>query len=664
MSDKDSPNSQDDNDIYFLSTQIQARHEEVVENEKQEKEKQKVISKWSTFRNEDLSEVETSKTYNKVRSAIKKPKGKRKKVANKRTTSLSSLARENYNNVTETYIPENQTKIDNFIKCLNKGDIPEVDISNSTTSSSSNLFTKTDWLYIMQNIKLKCPDLNAKGKKSLKNILKKINIFEEEASVPDSIWSEASSYPENKLSDEDLKWLYDLDEEQMVNNSSVIEDDWHEKQNDSPFVLTLSQALNNSSSDIISDSESEFEILRGNKNRNLITQNGFESNSYTQPYKSNYGNKLVKDSIGSIGSLQFKDSFSDLSPHKKAKVLILQSFEEEISSPKATPNNLPFVVPGSKNSDKSTYEEHNGVGSKEEIIILSDSGSVNSIKKPEEVIISDSENEIVSSIPQVNHDNRKRRLLRTTRVEVLKNLNLSNFEDTSKNVGIKYIGTKTITIDSENEVEDSEGEDDNSLSIIEITREVDTTDMLIDLNSDKDQQKNTSLVQVPSSPEISSEQKDKYSDILNFDFDLDNGLTSETQDPNSQQIANTYMTDSEYYTPLIHFNDESQTSQNTLENDPDTQDPAEQGLSYSHLDFKKSQTKTQKNTQQIEQEYDALTKTLKHSHYWFEKIISFEPLFLDELKDWLNCNDKSTWDKPSLEKYCEKYGITYSNATK
>lgn len=151
----------------------------------------------------------------------------------------------------------------------------------------------------------------------------------------------------------------------------------------------------------------------------------------------------------------------------------------------------------------------------EEIIISSGDESIYSTAKslfPSNTleVIDFDEESIPSSIP-IRPPQKRRKLLQTTRYEI-KNIQINDYEDEKNKFKVKRVGTRTITVDSENEIADSE-EDEEDFSIIEITRELsDNTEDLIALGNDYDPEElnttvkedhdhNTSILQVPSSPD-------------------------------------------------------------------------------------------------------------------------------------------------------------------
>ncbi|KAK6454888.1 structure-specific endonuclease subunit SLX4 [Scheffersomyces xylosifermentans] len=231
------PEVQESNDLYFASTQMQARHESVLELESQEERTKKTVSQFLGFRNpSEAAPTVTTRPIRRQTPRLTARAGKRKP----KNQSMSAMVRERFNNDKFAYFSGSQSKIDDFLKRIRK--VEDLDTLTGSHSSNDNscLFTKEEWVCILKNIKLKFPDLSATKKKSLNIITRRIQKYEQE--TEEGMWSQASSLPSISLTDEELKWLYDLSDEQMVSNSSVIDEDLTYGSDDQlQFVMTLSQ---------------------------------------------------------------------------------------------------------------------------------------------------------------------------------------------------------------------------------------------------------------------------------------------------------------------------------------------------------------------------------------------------------------------------------------
>lgn len=216
-------------DLYFASTQMQVRHEELDAKEQQHRDLTTKISHLQTFKN-DTKPTLLANSSLKAPTKQTKPKTK---VTKSKIKSMNEMVRSTFNTNKLSYFG-NQSKIDDFLSRINRVE----DLSTFKESQNTNVFSKHEWTYILKSIKLKFPELSAHNKTNLKRITKKINIFENEIANDGSIWSQASSHPETQLTDEEIKWLYDLSDDQMINNSSFIDED---SSHDSNYVMILSQ---------------------------------------------------------------------------------------------------------------------------------------------------------------------------------------------------------------------------------------------------------------------------------------------------------------------------------------------------------------------------------------------------------------------------------------
>lgn len=220
LPDESRPEEDDDN-IYFVSTQMQSKHDETVLREKEQTAKKRTISKLLGFKNE-LKELELK---------VSEPKPKKARTVKKaQNKSMSALVRDKFEKKELLpYFSGDQTKIDDFMSRVRRMEDLE-----KLPNSSLALYSPSEWNRILQCIKLKFPTLTPLPRQNLKVITKKINEFELQNTG--GVWNEASAQPE--IGSEELKWLYDLSDEQMKNTMSFNEE--FNISNDQ-YVMTLSQ---------------------------------------------------------------------------------------------------------------------------------------------------------------------------------------------------------------------------------------------------------------------------------------------------------------------------------------------------------------------------------------------------------------------------------------
>lgn len=164
------------------------------------------------------------------------------------------------------------------------------------------VYTKDEWCNLLKVIRVNFPALSRKSKLSLSKINK---IYYEQydsqfqptqESQPEessSLWAMASTLPKTRLTDSDLKWLYDLDDVpayDKLNENSILssvseigKDDAEESNN----VLTLSQLVN----------EHKNEVDANRQVIDLTQQSGDD------------GNQIPKGNSDSCGSVLITNTF-------------------------------------------------------------------------------------------------------------------------------------------------------------------------------------------------------------------------------------------------------------------------------------------------------------------------------------------------------------------
>ncbi|CAI5759486.1 unnamed protein product [Candida verbasci] len=567
-------------EVYFNSTQMQSAHEQLLSQQKQEERSKLAISKLNVFKNNDDS-------VDFVKPNTTKPKKFKStnNVSKKNNKSMSSKVRESYESNKLSYFARNQSKITDFIQGLNKLE----DIHKIKQSKEVEIYTPKEWQLLIRHIKLKFPDLSTKNKKSLKEINKKIveNQNATQQSIDNeecSLWDHAKSQPESALSNDELKWLYDLDEEQMnYNGSSFLDVEDESDCMTPPFVVTLSQNdkdksnhmesinihIENESSDhlqqenlnlptqtdteIISDSESDIEELKfskvqvfqtiyeetTNESRQRIPEFdpliSFQSFPITVKYQRQGGELEVTssqpetingDPVMTPGSQQrpievsSDDNLEKISPLKTPTKKKNQNF---ISPLKVIPESV----------EHSQLNNETGDETDEEIIVSSDAESVystakenfesnrtSSIKRPSQpsllkLIESSSSSDVdidddypTSSMPLPKNLNRK--TLKTSVLEIPRALNVKDYDDEKHHIKLRNLNDGKKEVINIDEIPDSEYSEDEDICIIEITREME--------DNNKPNKSDTSILQVPSSPGVISDETILTTNISNLQF--------------------------------------------------------------------------------------------------------------------------------------------------
>ncbi|ODV67112.1 hypothetical protein HYPBUDRAFT_153031 [Hyphopichia burtonii NRRL Y-1933] len=305
------PEEEDDENLFFYSTQMQVRHEQFEEAESLQTKKASMMNRLQKFQNGD-NKVKNS---NKIKHSIVKKKGP-KREKSRRIELINDFVRANLGSKDSIqdirankkdrmkqamilrYFSGDNKKVSDIMKRVKDGEEGNDRLQNNKNDKANKLdfeyvknqFTEEEWIGALKCIKLIFPHLSSKMKKSLKIITKSMKKFEEiyesnSASTLLPLWLEASGSPDDTLTEEDLRWLYDLNDDQMGDEHSTFINPSDSE--DAPqFVTTLSQAMKASQESVkdtpidqgcdseseIADSESDIEILEYPPGQFFLTQ--------------------------------------------------------------------------------------------------------------------------------------------------------------------------------------------------------------------------------------------------------------------------------------------------------------------------------------------------------------------------------------------------------
>lgn len=796
--------SEDDlTDINLVSTQMQGRLEDFNEVAKEEGKVKKAIESIQKFkRNEitpncslNLQNILKRATKNKSTRKPKRGTGVAKKE--KKIKSLTSLMQETYSNgktfkeIKKTnagqkdiqlsifqYFSGNKEKIADILKRIE--DVENSESINSTFPSDREnlkiLYSKKEWTDIIRSIKLRFPKLSSRTKKSLKYITGKIQYQNQSQNLDDvrynSLWSQASAPPDTDLTEEDLKWLYDLsqvhtdddkDDEDVSSQEQLHED----LDNGSPFVMTLSQVMNAAASDnsfvyesdIILDSSPEPSPLKCNSlaiSKRLIDQSPIPVNRIqvkNSIYNPTHGNNEIsshqQDSVETTATIE---SFPFIQ-----ETFLPSKIDNSIDKDRANYQNsnrisntltivgtrqLPIELPSSNSKCLPKSESYFKSNVDDEVVIMSSpiknskqfdtptrlspkdgmnqtplyskfspvlirSDTVTQIKllkstTPEQEIVrsenssaystaksrfkfslaqhrispyhlagrsdiygdkdDDDDDEIFASMP-VRLLDKKRKKYRTSRVTINGGISITDSTHKGDKVTVKKIETHHMHIDPETEIVDSEDEEghEKSISIIEITREMDDTDELINLgrqDCDKCENHGTSILQVPSSPQIDNsnvleELVTEESTNLNIEF-------SKPGELESLKVSNDFDTMSarELKSKFQEWGLKPVKGKEKM-----VQILTEASKLIDHTQFSDRSASISESQYAAKAGiFNSISEQIKSNQYWFDKVLSFEPINLDRLQEWLqSATIKINLERNLLEKYCDELGIAYTD---
>ncbi|KAK7676917.1 hypothetical protein QCA50_020107 [Cerrena zonata] len=304
------PDEEDDENLFFYNTQMQVRHEQFEEAESLQTKKATMMNRLQKFQNGNHKE----KNSNRIKHTIVKKRGS-KREKSRRIELINDFVRANLGSKDSIqdirankkdrmkqamilkYFSGDNKKVSDIMKRVKDGEEGNDRLQNKNDTANNldfeyvkNQFTEEEWIGALKCIKLIFPHLSSKMKKSLKIITKSMKKFEEiyesnSASTLLPLWLEASGSPDDTLTEEDLRWLYDLNDDQMGDEHSTFINPSDSE--DAPqFVTTLSQAMKASQDSMkdtpmdkecdseseIADSESDIEILEYPPGQFFLTQ--------------------------------------------------------------------------------------------------------------------------------------------------------------------------------------------------------------------------------------------------------------------------------------------------------------------------------------------------------------------------------------------------------
>lgn len=436
-----------------------------------------------------------------------------RKSAKPNMLSLSAFVRETLGKKKDAqdildYFSGNKTKVDDFLDRMETATATPHLLSRARKGSASSLHSESDWKVLLDSIRLKFPNLSNKNRHSLKVISQRLEQLKEHevdlGDTQDLVWSQASRQPSDSLTSEDMKWLYDLNDDQLENEASLVLLDSNANSN-KQFFFTLSQVLDEPRDElstkvidpeVISDSESEPEPL--------------ELLNYTQKSQMldilSHQKITAPDSIDVLTSILFpptyKNGFTqentveasyrrDAATHSKRNAdpdVIFSSPvkpkpKEHFQTPTKWPSHLVITSspPSSGRDDVHVPEEVKTSQDVEEIYSTARTDLHEKVGADSQLL----DLQVQSSLPQPKA-NRKRMTYSTSTIEFEGPVDITSQGQVVK---IRKLYSKPVGLDDV--VPDSE-DDDAEISIIEITKPIEDTESNKSIL--------VSVLQVPSSP--------------------------------------------------------------------------------------------------------------------------------------------------------------------
>lgn len=309
--------------LYFVSTQIQARHEELERQELATKRLLGFYSQLPVMKKPQPRSVSRKKPKSRLKKPLLVSDHVRASLGNHKTRKAGILA----------LLGTEESVVDSFITKMEK--------ATAAKQSPSQVFSEPEWRAFLAKISLSFPNLATRRKRNLQSITQRLARLRE--TEEKELWSQALRQPSDSLTEDDLKWLYDINGDELSLELVDGSDGAHEY---ATYSHTLSQVMDNSGEkELISDSEPEPEPLELEDLKYVLGELKPEpdiENPYVRSAVASVPSHQPADSCEISSSLAFasaKDSMiPDLhvfrSPLRKDRV-------EVFSSPIKTPPRAP-----------------------------------------------------------------------------------------------------------------------------------------------------------------------------------------------------------------------------------------------------------------------------------------------------------------------------------
>lgn len=629
--------------LFFASTQIQSRHEDLEKTEQ-------TLGKLQKFKNDSPPHKKINVTMQKP---PRKPRAKKaeikKKKASTSSLSLNAFVKETFRNKQKPdplsildYFAGDSQKVDQFLSKIE--DVARKD-GDSKQEIRPSIHSKEEWEGVLRSIRLRFPNLSTRNQRTLSKISQQLKSLQrsdsESITELPSVWSQASRQPSDSLTTEDMKWLYDLDNAERIKDLDA--SDLHlneEEEEEKPFYLTLSQAMDQSK---VKDSENEgdesIQIIDA-KSPILISDSESEPEPYIPPNNIAEADDIPShqvagppESVDLLTSIAFnsKCQREDMPVGTQTQPLVVEEAvlpkenDESIifSSPvkpvltkkPKTPTKWPSNLVITSSPVSSGKEDLTKKGEEEEVFATARS-------VPDETQGSQSPT-LQSSMPLPKRKISRKRSFKTSTLEYWGHVEIP--ENLSNTIKMRKIPTTS----EGDQIPDSE-ESDCEVSLIEISKPSDPIEPPKPL-------KNPSILQVPSSPRLST-QSDSFlklsllpmKDVREIYLHL--GLAP-------AKLKATMVAAIEYATELT-------------------------GISIDDLLNNDTELKARLLGKQfMSMLYDKMTNLIKMSDDLHLKIALFEPINIEAVAQHLKDEDvfPIEIDIPFLQKYCDEKGVSTTN---
>ncbi|WEJ97276.1 5'-flap endonuclease [Yamadazyma tenuis] len=467
--------------LQFLSTQIQSVYERDEARESASRKTSESISQLQHFSNA------TTKKQPKgtVKKTIIKPFQRSKKAPRtNKIHSLTSHVQDIFGRTPITdfsdqhsilsYFSTKKHKIQHILHTLEKDSNDAASNRNFTRNIGSVIpYNREEWAEITDAIKENLPNLSDATMRTLKTITRRIenqtSLDPDAPQIPESIslWDQASHHPSIPLTPSDIRTLYDLNSDQMAQDTSFIEEEEIPDSCSEPEILEItSEDIGISSRQPIQDIDTKINVLDSmnslkfpapQSKDDFVEEEVAEISSETEPLAEEMALEVLSSSqsmndqeVIISSSVRSSSVSSRLATPKKSKLAF------NISPLKLTPPNF-----------SSSFETDSVYAT------------------------------AVSSFHHTQLCNSPPKKYNTRTIEMDGEINIREVD--SDHIKIRKIGQRQKSV-GEDEVEDSD-DDAVNISIIELSTLVEESEeesMVGQLIAKADR----SVIQVPSSPDI------------------------------------------------------------------------------------------------------------------------------------------------------------------
>lgn len=600
----------DDEDLVFLSTQMQYKYEASKQQENSE-----TISKHRSDFLKRFKNPNSEPSTGEIKKRSAKAKSRKSTNSTKRIRSMTSHVEQLFGasdgqksdsqQSILSYFSGKKHKISEILSRLDQQRAEASPTPSLRDSRHPIPYSREEWAEITLAIKENLPHLLDATKKTLASLTHKIEqqaLFDTTQTSESNLWHKSSKLPSITMTPDELKNLYDLNSDQMVPIASE----------SSENTRIPEEICDINEDDEVPDSCSEPEIL------GEIRHNEEGSVEELVPLNRLNGTIDVLDSITGRDSIKGID-FGE--PQAIDSDTLSDEHEIIVSSSMETPS----VVNSPKKLRLVASTPTKKLNSRLNISPLK-------LTPPEFPDTFESDSVYATAVSQLPELKYRKRF-----IEVDGDVSIQEIDN--DRVKIRKLESEEKL--QEDEIQDSDLEN-NHISIIELSTLIEESEE--ELDTEELIQTTKSVVQVPSSPTVDQP--------LDFQGSV---IASDCESEMSQSLV-----------PIDReFSQMTHTQLKTVFKDLGLKPVQGKAKMVEILQNTSQIIQTQDPTQLTQQEfnqqlYDSLTKVIQNDSKWLEKINSYEPISIHQLKSWLETQNV-VCEIDVLEAFCDQKGICCTN---